>query len=132
MIKYGIPVLVAALSLAAPAANAQTINPAAPPAPRGYDVTSANAVIIGQPQPAPEDYVAPVYAQPVVVVPAYSHPITPRTVWIPSHYDWDPARSNYVYIEGQYVEAPRENAQWIPGHWAETPSSWIWIDGTWN
>jgi hypothetical protein len=65
------------------------------------------------------------------VVP-YGHPVTPRTVWIPSHFDWDPARSNYVYIEGQYVEAPRENAQWIPGHWAETPAAWIWIDGTWN
>jgi len=129
MIKYGLPAAVAALILAAPAANAQTINPAAPPAPRGYDVT--NVTITGQPQPVPEDYVAPVYAQPMVMVP-YGRPITPRTVWIPGHYDWDPARSNYVYIEGQFVEAPRENAQWIPGHWAETPSSWIWIDGTWN
>jgi len=132
MIKYGLPAAVAAMILAAPAVNAQTINPTAPPAPPSYAVTNANVTITGQPQPAPEDYVAPVYAQPMVMVPAYSHPVTPRTVWIPSHYDWDPARSNYVYIEGQYVEAPRENAQWIPGHWVETPSSWIWIDGTWN
>jgi hypothetical protein len=129
MIKYGLPVAVAALFLAAPAANAQLVQPV-PPAPPNYNVTNANATITGQPQPGPEDYAAPVYAQPQFI--PYGRPISPRTVWIPGHYDWDAARSNYVFIDGQYVEAPRENAQWIPGHWMETPASWIWIDGTWN
>jgi len=129
MIKYGLPVAVAALFLAAPAANAQLVQPVAPPPP-AYAVTNASTTIVGEPQPAPEDYAAPVYAQPVLV--PYGRPITSRTVWIPGHYDWDAARSNYVFIAGQYVEAPRENAQWLPGHWVQTPSSWIWIDGTWN
>ena len=130
MIKYGLPLAVSALILAAPAANAQLAQPAPPPMP-AYGATNANATITGQPQPAPEDYAAPGYAQPMVMTP-YVHPITPRTVWIPGHYDWDPARSNYVYIDGQFVEAPRLDAQWIPGHWVQTPTSWIWIDGTWN
>jgi WXXGXW repeat (2 copies) len=130
MIKYGLPVAVAALILAAPAAKAQLAQPVPLPPPN-FGVTSATATITGQPQPAPEDFAAPGYAQPMIMVP-YGRPISPRTVWIPSHFDWDPARSYYVYIEGQYVEAPRENAQWIPGHWAETPTAWIWIDGTWN
>jgi hypothetical protein len=130
MIKYGLPVAVAALVLGASAANAQTVQPMAPPAPPGYDVTNTSTTIIGQPQPGPEDYAAPGFAQPVWV--PYGQRITPRTVWIPSHFDWDAAQSNYVYISAQYVEAPRENAQWIPGHWVETPTSWIWIDGSWN
>ena len=137
MIKYGLPVAAAALILAAPAANAQLLQPAPPPMPV-YGATNASATITGQPQPGPEDYAPPGYAQPMApgyaqpMLMPYGHPITPRTVWIPGHYDWDPARSNYVYTDGQYVEAPRESAQWIPGHWVQTPTSWIWIDGTWN
>lgn len=130
MMKFGLPVAVAALILAAPAANAQLVQPVPPPVP-AYGVTNANVTITGQPQPGPEEYAAPGYAEPMMVMP-YGHPITPRTVWIPGHYDWDAGRSNYVYIDGQYVEAPRENVQWLPGHWVQTPTSWIWIDGTWN
>jgi hypothetical protein len=126
MIKYGLPAAVAALVLGGSAANAQFVPPA-PPAPPNY--TNVSTTITGQPQPTQEDYVAPGYVQPIII--PYGHPITPRTVWIPGHYDWDPARSNYVFIDGQYVEAPRENAQWIPGHWIQTPTSWIWIDGNW-
>jgi hypothetical protein len=132
MIKYGLPVAVAALVLGAPAVHAQLTQPMAPPPPPNYDITNANATITGQPQPGPGDYAPPpALAQPVPV--PYEPPgVTPRTVWIPGHYDWDPSRGNYVYILGQYVEAPRENAQWIPGHWVQTPTAWIWIDGTWQ
>jgi hypothetical protein len=35
-------------------------------------------------------------------------------------------------MEGQYVQAPHQNAQWIPGHWSQTPTAWIWVDGRWN
>lgn len=131
MIKYGLPVAVAALILNAPAVHAQLAPPMAPPLQPNYDVTNASATIMGQPQLGPGDYAPLGYAQPVPV-PFMPPGFTPRTVWIPGHYDWDPARSNYVYIQGQYVEAPRENAQWIPGHWVQTPTAWIWIDGIWN
>ncbi|HWB48709.1 MAG TPA: hypothetical protein VG651_06335 [Stellaceae bacterium] len=129
MIRYGLPVAAVALLLSPATPHAQMTQPIAP-AP-GYAATDTNATIIGQPQPGPADYAAPGYAQPMPM-PFVGRAITPRTVWIPGHYDWDPSRGNYVYTEGQYVEAPRENAQWIPGHWVETPTSWIWIDGTWH
>ena len=75
---------------------------------------------------------APGYGQPMPG--GFAQPgITPRTVWIPGNYNWDPARQNYVWTDGQYVEAPHENAQWIPGYWrADLGSAWIWINGGWN
>jgi hypothetical protein len=132
MIKFILPAAVAALALGAPAvAHAQLAQPM-PPAMPNNNMTNANAVIVGQPQPGPNDanqtYAQPmpgVYGQPM-------QPISPRTTWIPGPYDWDPATSNYVYTDGQYIEAPRENAQWLPGHWAQTPTAWIWINGGWN
>lgn len=131
MIKYVLPVAVAALALGtmvgAPAAvHAQLAQPM-PPAMPNSNMTNANATIIGQPQPGPNDQE---YGQPMPG--PYAPPISPRTTWIPGHYDWDPGTSNYVFTAGQYVEAPRENAQWIPGHWVQTPTAWIWIDGNWN
>lgn len=78
---------------------------------------------------------APAYAAPQAAQPGYPSMmpgVTPRTVWIPGAYNWDPTRQTYTWIEGQWVEAPTAAAQWVPGHWAETPSSWIWVDGRWN
>ena len=111
----------------ATAAQAQMMQPAA--APTGYySTTSTNAVITGEPQPDADDMTQG-YVQPA---PMPQPGVSPRTTWIPGHYDWDPSISNYRYIEGQFVEAPRENAQWMPGHWTQTPTSWIWIEGGWN
>lgn len=135
MIKYVLPAAIAAVALAAPlAAHAQVVQPMPPPQPPAYTTNaSTTTTITGQPQPGyTETYDT---MGPAIVVPIYPQPmaiVSPRTTWIPGHYDWDPARSNYVYIEGQFVEAPHENAQWIPGHWAQTPTAWIWINGGWN
>jgi len=132
MIKHVLPAAVAAIAFAAPlAAYAQVVQPLPQPVPPGYTTNASTTTIIGQPEPGyTETYstvpaLAPVYPQPIPMM-------SPRTTWIPGHFDWDPARSNYVYIEGQFVEAPHENAQWIPGHWAQTPTAWIWINGGWN
>jgi hypothetical protein len=139
MIKLALPAAIAALALTAPVeSHAQMAPPMQPVQPDGV-MTNANMTITSQPQPGPYD-VAPGYVvtQPMpVAYPApapgfYAQPVTPRTTWIPAHYDWDPNSSNYVYTSGQFVEAPHESAQWIPGHWVQTPTSWIWIDGTWN
>jgi hypothetical protein len=145
MIKYILPAAIAAVALGtlagAPAiGHAQLAQPMPPQMPT--NATNANATIIGQPQPGPDDQaygqVPPgpmqpmpgLYGQPA---PAMMQPgFSPRTTWIPGHYDWNPNTSNYVYTGGQYVEAPRENAQWIPGHWVQTPTSWIWLEGSWN
>jgi len=131
MIKFILPAAVAALVLGAPAVHAQLAQPM-PPAMPNNPVTNANATITGQPQPGPNDqgYAQPMPGQPMPG--QMGQPISPRTTWIPGHYDWDPTTSNYRYTDGQYIEAPHENAQWIPGHWAQTPTAWIWINGGWN
>ena len=124
MIKYVLPAAVAVVALAATGtAHAQLKQPMAPAATNPY-VTDVNATIVGQPEPAPNEYYAP--------MPMGLPIVSPRTTWIPGHYEWDPSTSNYVFIEGQFVEAPHENTQWVPGRWAETPSSWIWIPGHWS
>ena len=140
MIRYALPAAVA-LALSAPlAAHAQTaLAPQAMPAAMPATSVNANAAIVGQPQPGPNDYYS---ATPTPVYPGapmpgpYGQPapmtVSPRTVWIPGIYNWDPNRQTYVWTQGQYVEAPTEDARWAPGHWAETPTSWIWVDGRWN
>jgi len=154
MIKSVLPAAVAAIALAAPfAVMAQTVRPMQQPSP--YSATNAsvsatgqvqpgatpttdvNATISGQPQPGPGEYAypgAPGYG--MTPPPGYPQglmqPMSPRTTWIPGHYNWDPNTSNYLWTEGQYVEAPTTTAQWIPGHWEQTPTAWIWINGGWR
>jgi hypothetical protein len=131
MIKYVLPAAVAALALGAPSAvHAQMARPIWQVKPIG--ALNANATIIGQPQSDADDgdgYGMPV---PIPYMPPVMPAVSPRTTWIPGHYNWDPNTSNYVWTDGQYIEAPRENALWVPGHWQETAASWIWIDGRWN
>jgi len=56
----------------------------------------------------------------------------PGAVWVPGHYDWDAARQNYVWHGAQLTLPPHPNAQWIAGHWRETPTAWVWVDDRWN
>ena len=58
--------------------------------------------------------------------------VPPGAVWIPGHYDWSAARRNYVWLDGRFTLPPHPDAQWVAGHWQETPSSWVWVDGRWN
>ncbi|HTW51275.1 MAG TPA: hypothetical protein VME45_05205 [Stellaceae bacterium] len=156
MIRLVLPAAVAAIALGTmAAAQAQTVQPMQQPSPYtanasitatgqvqpGPDgTTNINATITGQPQPGPGEYTYPgspgyavapppgqsmPYAQPM-------QPMSPRTTWIPGHYNWDPATSNYVWTSGQYIEAPTATAQWLPGHWEQTPTAWIWINGGWH
>jgi hypothetical protein len=135
MIKYALTAAVAAFALGAPAmVHAQTYPQPMPPTAPNMTI-NANATIVGQPQPGPNDYNTQGYGMPAYGAPmpgAYVQPMSPRTTWIPDHYEWDPKSNNYAWTAGQYVEAPRENAQWLPGHWEQTPTSWIWLDGRWN
>ncbi len=142
MIRYVLPAGVVALALGAPAAQAQMVQPMPPAQPYGYTTTTTSTTVSNDAaQPA-----APTYAQPqpafgaagpTDIAPApmpgfYPQPVTPRTTWIPGHYNWDPNRSNYVWTGGHYAEAPADTAQWVPGHWVQTPTSWIWIEGGWR
>jgi hypothetical protein len=119
-------------------------------------LTNANAAMIGQPQPGSfetqDETQGQVYAQPAIGQAAIGQPVfvpstqapyapvpgaavrpfSPRTTWIPGNYNWDSHTSNYVWTEGQYIEAPTQTAQWVPGHWSQTPSSWVWVNGGWR
>ena len=139
MIKYVLPAAVAAIALGAPAVvHAQVVQPVHPVV-VDANVTPAAATIVGAPQPGPYETTytttttttGPVYGAPMPPYGPVMAP-SPRTTWIPAHFDWSPATNNYVFVDGQFIEAPRENAQWIPGHWAQTPTAWIWINGGWN
>jgi len=141
MIRYVIPAAVAAFAMSAALAHAQTLQPRQPLQPMALPTpatvnpaaaTNASATIVGQPQPGPNDYYDQGYVAPVQMPAPAMPPISPRTTWIPGHYNWDPNISNYVWTDGQYIEAPRENAQWMPGHWMRTETSWVWVDGAWH
>ncbi|HVC51745.1 MAG TPA: hypothetical protein VND87_06960 [Stellaceae bacterium] len=54
---------------------------------------------------------------------------TPNFVWVPGHYNWDPAESKYVWLIGQYIQASRPDAHWVGGHWQLAGSQYAWIDG---
>jgi hypothetical protein len=155
MIRYTLPAAVAALALGAPAAvEAQTVGQPVPltqqPNPMMNNV-AATGTIIGQPQPDPADNYG--YAQPPgqmpgpygmqpemaqpgmmpqpVAMPAMV-PVAPGSVWIPAHYNWDPASQNYVWLEGEFAQPPHPGAQWMPGRWQQSPTAWTWVDGHWN
>ena len=117
MLKTTLTAAVAALALCAPfAAMAQN---AAQPTPVAYPGN--------QPFPGP-DY-APTqtynFDQPMMMAP-------PGSVWIGAHYSWDPSRQTYAWIDGQYAQPPHPNEQWVEGHWVQTPTSWVWMEGRWN
>lgn len=142
MIKPVLPAMVAAIALgtlvAAPlTGQAQTMQPMPQPSPYTTNASVTTTTTTSGPQSGEYTYPgSPGYAvaPPMgYVEPApFARPMSPRTTWIPGHYNWDPATSNYVWTAGQYIEAPTATAQWIPGHWEETPTAWIWIEGGWH
>src|SRR5690348_8269275 len=44
-------------------------------------------------------------------------PPGPRMVWVPGHCCWE--RDQYVWLDGRYMEPPREHAAWTAGRWVE-------------
>ena len=116
MINYTLPAAIAALALCVPlAGHAQDAPRLLPIVYPGYPALGYDA-----------DEAAP-YGLPVALV-----PVPPGSVWIPGHYNWDPARQTYVWLQGEYAQPPRPSARWVDGHWAETPTAWIWMDGHWD
>jgi len=155
MIKSALAAAGAAIALATPLAlQAQPVEPMPPRLPneatnasvisrgpvapgRTETTTDIKTTIVGRPQPGPDLYAYPGapgdgMAPPSGYVEEDVRPVSPRTTWIPGHYNWDPDTSNYVWTRGQFIEAPTATAQWIPGHWEQTPTAWIWINGGWR
>ncbi len=142
MTRYAVLAAVPALALGAPA-FADELPIADPPEP----VAPAPAVQVQPPpvtmhtDPATGQTVAtmvlptaPAPTQPPPPQPAALVPTVPSPgfVWIPGHYNWDPDRYTYVWLVGQYVQRPRENAHWVDGRWQLQPYGWVWVDGHWE
>src|SRR5581483_1520869 len=124
MTRYAVLAAVPALALGAPA-FADELPIADPPAP----VAPAPAV---QVQPPPVTmHTDPATGQTVATMVLPTVP-SPGFVWIPGHYNWDPDRHTYVWLVGQYVQRPRENAHWVDGRWQLQPDGWVWVDGHWE
>jgi hypothetical protein len=51
-------------------------------------------------------------------------------VWVPGHWGWE--RDQYVWLDGKYMEPPREHAAWTAGRWVERPNGWMWEEGRWD
>jgi hypothetical protein len=140
MIRYVVPAALAAIVLCAPVASqAQSVSVNGPVNIQNYpnspNVTSASTTYndegrfgAGYYQGA---YAAPM-AQMAPMAPMAMPGTPPNTTWVQGHYNWDPSRQSYVWIESQLVQQPHLNAQWSPGHWQQTPTAWIWVDGRWN
>ena len=129
MTRYTVTAVLAALALCAPvAAGAQTMAVYPPPVitPINANVGTVleNSPKVGEPTPDADEYA---YVPPVALV-----PVAPGSVWVQGHYNWDPTLQNYIWIAGEYAQPPHSNAGWIPGHWRQTPTAWIWVDGSWN
>lgn len=135
MTRYIVPAAIAVLALCAPVASQAQIT-----GPVNLQVEGGNVAA------APTTYddegrfgggyfggsdLGPALAPAPMAMPMASAP-PPGTAWIPGHYNWDARAQTYAWIEGQYVQSPHLNAQWTPGHWTQTPTAWIWVDGSWN
>jgi YXWGXW repeat-containing protein len=140
MTRYILPAALAALAFgASAAAYAQTTlpQPMAQPAPNMINASTTvdRQPAVAEPRVNETTATTTVYnqpmAQPAMPGPYMAPGFTPRTVWIPGTFEWDPVRQNYVWIDGRFMEAPTDTAQWVPGHWTETATSWIWIEGRW-
>jgi hypothetical protein len=67
--------------------------------------------------------------KPVVVA---TKPAAPGTTHVWVEEDWKINDKKYEWKGGYYVEPPRSNAEWIPGHWSERNKGWVWIPGHWR
>jgi hypothetical protein len=51
-------------------------------------------------------------------------------VWRAGHYIYE--NGNYVWVDGQWVQPPYEQATWVDGHWIDKNGRQIWIEGHWE
>jgi hypothetical protein len=152
MTKYGILAVVPALALATPAvaqmdpadASLPAVLPA-PPIPVEGPLGPVHPVAIHMDAASGATMetvvylpgaVPPPFARGEVVALVAPGAPNPGFVWVPSHYNWDPAGQRYVWLTGQYVQPPRIGAQWVNGNWqlagSQIQPRWVWVDGRWD
>ena len=55
---------------------------------------------------------------------------SPRHVWVDE--EWEPRGNDYVFVGGRWLEPPRNQAHWIPGHWRHSRRGDVWVAGHWR
>jgi hypothetical protein len=50
--------------------------------------------------------------------------------WTNGYYYWD-GRA-YLWQPGRWVRPPHPHANWVAGHWRQTPRGWTWVPGHWR
>ena len=55
---------------------------------------------------------------------------SPTYVWQAGHWSWNGVQ--YYWEPGKYVERPTASASYVPGHWEQRPSGWVWVEGRWE
>jgi hypothetical protein len=66
----------------------------------------------------------PVYVQPEIPGPGY--------IWTPGYWGWDADASDYYWVPGAWVLAPRPGLLWTPGYWGWSSGAYIWNAGYWG
>ncbi len=66
----------------------------------------------------------PVYVQPAIPAPGY--------IWTPGYWAWNPDITEYYWVPGAWVIAPRPGLLWTPGYWGWSGGSYAWNAGYWG
>ena len=54
-----------------------------------------------------------------------------RAQWIAGYWDWDPARSEFVWVGGNW-RIPPPGSIWVAGRWIHDAAGWYWVPGSWR
>lgn len=66
--------------------------------------------------------------------PAYSKAASPGTtyMYVQDDWTWNPTTNTWDWNGNRWVERPKVNETWVPGHWTNTTDGWMWVEGHWK
>ena len=88
----------------------------------GGAVDKANAQLVVSVGIAPP--ALPVYSQPPIPGPGY--------IWTPGYWAWNASITDYYWVPGAWVLAPRPGLLWTPGYWGWSNGAYVWNAGYWG
>lgn len=68
--------------------------------------------------------------RPLEELPAVIKPSSPRAVWIPGYWGWDPYEREFIWVSGVW-RMPPPGMRWVPGYWTEHNKGCRWVRGFW-
>ncbi len=126
------------IHLASNASRAQTGPPLLGPIQLQQDRgDEAAALVTGPPHESAEilsrseavDRVTQAPPPPIVENPRGDRP-TSGSVWVDGYWTWDPDRSDYAWVPGDWREPPPGKI-WLGGNWRRDEAGWYRVPGTW-